>query len=103
MIGSWQEFCVETELVTAYLEHVQLFMQAKGVEDGKKVAVILIVIGGKTYNLLRSFLSPAAPGGKSYNELMKVLKVHFELKSSVIAERFHFHRCMQAPGDLVAN
>ena len=102
-IGSLQEFCMESESITAYLERVQLFMRANSVEDRKKVAVLLSVIGGKTYNLLRSLLAPAAPGDKSYEVIVIVLKEHFEPKPSVIAERFHFHRRMQAPGESVAD
>ena len=67
------------------------------------LAVLLSVIGGKTYNLLRSLLGPAAPGDKSYEDIVKVLKEHFEPKPSVITERFHFHRRMQVPGKSVAD
>ena len=95
-IGSLQEFCMDSKLTTAYPKHVR----ASSVEDHKKVAVLLSVIGGKTYNLLKSLLAPAAPGDKSYKEIVKVLKEHFdEPKSSFITERFHFHRRMQVRGN----
>ena len=67
-IGRIQEFDAETESITAYLEHVQLFMMANAVDDDKKVAVFLSVIGSKTYSLLRNLLEPEKPSSKTYNE-----------------------------------
>ena len=89
MVGTLQEFCPETESITAYLERVELFMKANKVEDKRRVAVLLSVMGSKTYNLLRSLLSPDSPGDKSYADLETALKAHFEPKPSVIPERFH--------------
>ena len=97
-VGMLQEFCLETESITSYLERFELFMKANKVEDKRKVAVLLSVVGNKIYNLLRSLLSPNSPGDKSYTVLEMVLKAIFEPKLSVIAERFHFHWCSQAPG-----
>ena len=103
MVGTLQEFCPETESITANLECVELFMKANKVEDEREVAVLLSVVGSKTYNLLRSLLSPDSPGDKSYANLERALKAHVEPKPSVIAERFHFHRRSQAPGESVAD
>ena len=98
-VGTLHEFCLETESISAYLERLELFMKANKVEDKRKVAVLLSVVGSKTYNLLRILLSPDSPGDKSYADLERALKAHFESKPSVIAERFHFHRCSQALGE----
>ena len=102
-IRSLQGFCMESESITAYLEYVQLFMRANSVEDCKKVVVLLSVVGGKTYNLLRSLLTPATPGDKSYKDIVKVLKEHFEPKPSIIVERFHFQQRTQVPGESVVD
>ena len=53
-----------------YLERVQLHIEANGVEDGKKVAVLLTVIGSKCYGLLESLLALAKPREKTYDELV---------------------------------
>ena len=97
MVGTLQEFCPETESITANLECVELFMKANKVEDEREVAVLLSVVGSKTYNLLRSFHSWDSPGDKSYADLERALNAHFKPKLSVIADRFHFHWRSQAP------
>ena len=52
MFGRIQEYEPMNELFSAYLECVQLFFLANGVEDDKKVPVFLSVVGSKTYSLL---------------------------------------------------
>ena len=47
-------------------------------------------------------VAPDRPKDKTYNELVTVLKQHFEPKPLVIAERFHFHRRAQAVGESIA-
>ena len=90
--GQIDEFRPDCESITTYIERTNLFLTANDVSDDKVVAVFLSVIGGKTYALLRSLLAPALPQEKSYQELVETLKRHYEPKSLVIAERFHFHR-----------
>ena len=71
---------------------MKLFFVANEVEDDKKVAVLLTVIGSKTYSLLADLASPAEPSTKTFAELSELLKKHFEPKKMVVAERFRFHR-----------
>ena len=102
MFGHIQEFQPDSDSINAYIERMNLFFVANDVPDEKKVAVFLNVIGGKTYALLRSLLSPQLPQSKSYSELVDSLKRHYEPKPLVIAERFHFHRRNQAAGETIA-
>ena len=53
--------------------------------------------------LLSNLLAPEAPKSKSFGEISKVLKDHFNPTRAVIAERFHFHRRQQAPGESIAD
>ena len=101
-IGNIQEFQQESESITAYLERVELYLTANGIEDERKVPVLLSVIGSKTYGLLRSLAAPDKPQEKTLEQLTVMLKDHFEPKPVVIAERFHFHRRVQAVGESVA-
>ena len=96
MFGRIQEYEPVNELFSTYLERVQLFCLANGVEDDKKVPVFLSVVGSKTYSLLRNLVSPALPQNKTFEQLVAILKSHFEPKPLIIAERFHFHRHSQA-------
>ena len=71
-------------------------MDTNGIEDGKKVSVLLSVVGGETYGLLCSIFAPEEP-------LSKTLEDRFELKPNVIVERFHFYRRSQMPSESVAD
>ena len=101
-IGSLAEFKPESEKIEAYLERVQLFFDANGIKDDKKVAVLLTVIGSTTYALLSSLLAPAKPGDKPFEVLSETLLRHFDPKPLVIAERFHFHRRNQASSESIS-
>ena len=95
-LGRIQKFDPKEETIEAYLERVQLFIQANGIKDKKRVAVHLSVLGSKPYRVLTNVLAPQKPSEKSYNELTRTLRSHFNPKPVVIAERFHFHRRVQS-------
>ena len=101
-IGTLTEFKPESEKIEAYLERVQLFFDANTIKEDKQVAVLLTVIGSSTYALLTSLLAPCKPREKSFAELAKTLRRHFDPKPLVIAERFHFHRRNQASGESIS-
>jgi len=42
---------------------------ANEIDDERKVAVLLSVMGAKTYNLLRSLIAPAKPADKTFTEI----------------------------------
>ena len=67
----------------------------------KQVPIFLNVIGANTYSLLRNLLAPDTLKDKSLTEIKTALKTHFEPKRSKVAERFHFHRRNQKPGESV--
>ena len=48
VIGQLPEFNPDSESLTTYVERVKFFIEANGIEDARKVAVLLSVIGGKT-------------------------------------------------------
>ncbi len=57
-IGKIEEFRPDTERFSAYLERVELFFVANDIPAEKKSAVLLSVVGGATYSLLRNLLAP---------------------------------------------
>ena len=59
------------------------------------MAVFLSVVGAMKYTLLRDLLAPKKPQEKSLADLFAALKMHFEPKTLVIEQRFHFHRRYQ--------
>ena len=88
-IGCITEFKPENKKIEVYLEHVQLFFQANGIEEDKQVPVLLTIIGS---TLLSNLVLPGKPNDKSFTQLAEVLCGHCDPKPLIIAERFHFHR-----------
>ena len=82
---------------------MQLYFEANTVENDRKVAVLLTVVGARTYETLRSLLAPARPRDKSFDELLGVLKKHFDPKPLVIAECFRFYQRSQKSDESVAD
>ena len=82
------------------MERAQLFFTANDIPD-RKTPVFLRVVGGSTYGLLRNLVAPANLKDKSFEEIVKVFKAHFEAKLIIIAERYRFHRREQAPDESV--
>jgi RNase H-fold protein (predicted Holliday junction resolvase) len=95
-LGKIQEFKSEDETIEAYLERMQLFIDANSIKDDKRVVVLLSVIRSKMYGILRNVLAPEKPNEKTYDQLTAALKAHFNPKPVVIAERFHFHHRTQS-------
>ena len=62
---------------SSYKERLEQFFQANDVNGDKHVAVLLSVIGGKTYELLRTLTIPDKPTDKTFAVLCDILEQHF--------------------------
>ena len=87
--------------------NIEQYFEANGVAvdddtSHKRRAILISVIGAKAYDVLSDLCSPASPSAKTYTELSTILKSHFAPKRLVIAERYRFHSCNQAPGETVS-
>ena len=95
VLGTLQEFDPKSDNISTYLERLQLYFEANGVEDDHKVAVLLTVIGARAYNTLRSLLAPELPHDTSFDDLLEALKHHCDPQPLIIAERFRFYQRFQ--------
>ena len=86
---------------STYIDRLNLYFDANSVAQDKKVAVFLTVIGAGNYALSDHF-APDKPKDKSLDELIGVLKGHFEPEPILIAERFQFHKRDQRRGETIA-
>ena len=86
LLGTLGEFDHCSNSIASYLERMQLYFEANSVEDERKVAVLLTVIGAKTYETLKSLLSSERPRDKSYDQLVAALQKHYDPKPLVIGE-----------------
>ena len=90
--GQLQEFDRSKEEWQQYEKRLGHFFVANEiVDDDKKRAVFLSIVGVSTYRLLHNLVSPKKPGEKSFVELTEALRMHFHPTPSVIVERFKFH------------
>ncbi|XP_077863505.1 uncharacterized protein LOC144347283, partial [Saccoglossus kowalevskii] len=80
----------------------QYFKTNEVTDEGKQVAIFRIVIGPKTYDILRNVLAPVKPSTKPFSELVEILNTNYNPRPLTIAERFKFHGRNQLVGESVA-
>lgn len=102
IIGRMDSFDSAAEDWTTYIERLDQYFVANDIPNSKKVAVLLSVMGAKTYNLLRSLMTPDKPADKSYTAIVTALETHLNPKPLVIAERFKFHKRNQLKTESIA-
>ena len=101
-VGQMEPFNPDSESIVVYLKWIQLYFEAYGIKAEKQVPVFLNIIGRENYGLLRNLSAPNKLSQESLNQLMDILKKHFEPKKVVIAARFQFHQRQQQPGETIA-
>ena len=101
-----------------YIERVQQYLEANDLEvmqlagdrsneaqvkarNSKRRAILLSVIGGSAYALVRNLLSPEKPADKSFDDIVKTLKDHYNPTSSVPVHRYRFNTRNRQPGESV--
>ena len=84
VLGNLGEFHPNTDSITSYLKRVQLYFEANPVEEDRRVAVLLTVVGAEAYETLRSLLAQALPRDKSFADLLGELNKHYDPKPSVL-------------------
>ncbi|XP_037502705.1 uncharacterized protein K02A2.6-like [Rhipicephalus sanguineus] len=102
-LGKVAEFDPKSQNFESYLERFELFVQANDIEEEKKLAVFLTVIGAEAYEVLKNLVVPASPREKTYEEAKRLLTEHYSPRSSVIAERCRFNKRTQHEGESVEN
>ena len=102
LVGRMDDYKADSEPWSAYIERLEMFFVANSIEDEKKVATLLSVVGASTYGLLRNLVQPEKPKDQSFDDIVKTLKDHFEPKPLLVSERFHFNKCNQKATQTVA-
>nr|CAI5855280.1 unnamed protein product [Callosobruchus analis] len=86
--------------ITSYLERLEQLFICNNVAEEKKVAMLLTLIGGEAYCILKDLLAPTLPSEKTYAELGAELKRHYSPKRLTIAERYNFYTAFQNEEDI---
>ena len=101
--GSVSPFDPEKEEWNAYVERLDYYLVANGIEDDAKKVAILMSNGGPTvYGTIRSLVDAEARKGIKYKDLIAILTAHFDPKPSPIVQRFKFYNRARAKGETIA-
>ena len=60
------------------------------------------MVGPSLYKLLQSILTPVKPSKQTFEELVEVLKNHYNPPPSEVMQRFRFNTRSRKPGESVA-
>ena len=103
VFGKVEEFNGGREEWTKYTERLGHFLDVKRImENDKKQAILLSVVGPSTYRLLKSLLASAKPGVKTYNKVVTQLTTHYAPSPSETVQRHKFHLRVRRDGETVA-
>jgi len=81
---------------------VKQYFIANEIKEEKVAAVILCLIGNKTYGLPQNLCAPEKPSSLFFKDIVETLQQHLSPKPLLIAERFRFHRRNQLEGETVS-
>ena len=70
VLGNIQEYDLQVETITTYLERLELYFDGNTVAAKKEVSALLYSIGPKVYGVLRSLLAPNRPQDKEFADLV---------------------------------
>ena len=102
-IGTVGEFQQEREDWTQYCDRLEHYFQANGITDeNKKKSIFLVIIGPASLKLLCNLASPKKPHEKTLQQLITVLKQHYNPTPSVIVQRIKFHTKTRKPSGPIA-
>ena len=116
LLSAIGEFEPVTETFTVYSDRLDQFFVANNIgsyptgaseaiiaaAEKKIVAVMISVIGKKTYSVLRDLCRPVNPKDKTFEQLSELLQQHFKPKRLEVAESYRFHRCFQEDNENVS-
>eukprot|EP00118_Oscarella_pearsei_P019663 m.210274 g.210274 ORF g.210274 m.210274 type:complete len:293 (+) comp39743_c0_seq9:980-1858(+) len=110
MIGTMEPFDAKSDEWTAYVERLDEFFLANGLDGPdpraarRRVAVFSSFIGSETYRLLKRLVEPGRkPSSYSYEDLCKLLSTHLAPKPLEITERLRIRQRRQQQGESVAD
>lgn len=102
--GKVSEFGPESdETWEIYCERLKHFYSANKITDNdKRKSILLSACGSKAYKLMCNLLAPDKPGDKSFNDLVTLLKQHYNPIPSEVAQRFKFNNRIQQQEESIA-
>ena len=107
LLGEIGPFDQSVEEWPSYVERLEEYFEANGITgDGnaaKRRAVLISVVGPKSYTLLRNLVAPTKPKEKTFEELVAALTEHYSPRPSEVMQRYRFNTRSRQPGESVAD
>jgi hypothetical protein len=101
--GKLEEYDSQEEW-SQYIERLEFYLEANGVDDeDKQRAILLSVCGSKTYKLIRNLTTSRKPSEKTFTELVELVQQHQHRKPSAIVQRFKFNTRFRKPGESIVS
>jgi len=102
--GTIGKFDSRTEDWASYTERLTEYFTANDVKSAdKKQAILLSGVGPSTYQVILNLVAPDKPTEKTFDQLVKVVKGHYQPTPSVIVQRFKFNTRSQKPGESISS
>ena len=87
-----------------YSERLENYFIANDiVNPAKATSDFVNGVGASTYRLIKTLSLPGKPKDLSFAEIVERVRTHFNPKPSVIIKHYEFNRCVQRPGESVAD
>ena len=101
--GSLSPFDPSTEDWTSYTQRMNHYFVANDVADGaKKRSILLSACGATTYKIIRNLVEEDKLDTTSYEDIVKLVKDHFDPAPSAIMQRYKFNTRTRDEGESVA-
>ncbi len=85
-------------------ERLQYYFAANEITNAtKKRAILITACSPSTFHLLRSLVQPQTPSDLSYDELVQVMKEHYQPKPSVIVQQYKFYSRNREEGESISD
>ena len=103
LLGSVSVFDRSQDEWSEYAERLVHYFVANDIaSENKRRAILLNAVGPGMYRLLKTIASPKKVDELTFEELVKLAKVHFNPKPSPIVKRFEFNSRCQKNGESIA-
>ena len=102
--GTIGKFDSRTEDWASYAERLTEYFTANDVKSAeKKRAILLSGVGPSTYQVIRNLVAPSKLTEKNFDQIVEVVRDHYQPTPSVIVQRFKFNTRSQRPGETISS
>lgn len=88
---------------SSWSERPSYFVAYSITDPVKKGALLLTLCGAETFKTVRALVAPRTPGGVSFEELVSILRTHFDPQPSELYSRYKFQRRDQQQGESISS